>query len=95
METVKHLCTLWKQVRNYNTRDYLFLLLLNKEKALFQIYSSIWFHVYLQAVNVHQVEFSFVRLLQDVALLNCHQVLLQVIFNFIEASDRAQFVQKN
>lgn len=43
-------------------------------------------HVYLQTVNIQAVEFSFVRLLQDVALLNCNQMLLQVNFNFIEAS---------
>ena len=49
---------------------------------------------YLQAVNVQQVEFSFVRLLQDVALLNCHQMLLQVTFNFIEALETVQFIQK-
>lgn len=49
------------------------------------------YFVYLQAVNVQQVELSFVRLLQDVALLNCHQMLLQVSFNFIEASERVQF----
>jgi len=50
--------------------------------------------MYLQAVDVQQVEFSFVRLFQEVALLNCHQMLLYVIFNFIEASETVQIIQK-
>lgn len=32
--------------------------------------------MYLQTVNVQQVEFSFVSLLQDVVPLNCHKMLL-------------------
>lgn len=51
-------------------------------------------NVYLEAVNVQQVEFSFVRLLQDAVLLNCHQMLLQVTFNFIKASETVQFIKE-
>lgn len=45
---------------------------------------------YLQTVDVQAVEFSFVRLLQDVALLNCSQMLLQVTFNLIKATQNSQ-----
>lgn len=58
------------------------------------IYSGVRIHSYLQAVNVQQVQFSFVRLFQDVVLLNCHQMLLHVTFNCIEASETVQFIQK-
>lgn len=64
------------------------------KKALFPIYSlRVCIHVYLQAVNVQQVEFSFVCFLQDVAPLNCHEMLLQVTFHFIKASE-TQLIQK-
>lgn len=45
---------------------------------------------YLQTVDVQAVEFSFVRLLQDVALLNCSQMLLQVTFNLIKATKKRE-----
>lgn len=45
-------------------------------------------HVHLQAVDVQQVQLSFVRLLQDVTLLNVRQMLLQIPPDLFEASEK-------
>lgn len=44
-------------------------------------------HVHLQAVDVQQVELSFVHLLQDFTLLDVRQMLLQIPLDFVEASE--------
>ena len=45
-------------------------------------------HPYLQAVNVHGVQFGFITLFQDDALFHFCQMLLQIAFHILKAIEQ-------
>ena len=53
---------------------------------LFKAYVCL--HPYLQAVNVHGVQFGFISRFQDDALLHFCQMLLQIVFHPLKAIEK-------
>ena len=50
--------------------------------------ADVCLHPYLQAVNVHGVQFGFISLDQDDALLHLRQMLLQIVFHLFKAIEQ-------
>ena len=53
-----------------------------------QFKADVCLHPYLQAVNVHGVQFSFISLFQDDALLHFCQMLLQIALHLLKAIEQ-------
>ena len=53
-----------------------------------QFKAYVCLHPYLQAVNVHGVQFGFISRFQDDALLHFCQMLLQIVFHLLKAIEK-------